>query len=76
MVQMSRLFQYQRIQKNPYPSNLNFPKLRLCTSNIDNDKEDEKQLFKKRKPLNVTFNQLEEAAENDQDMNDLDYEGN
>ena len=46
------------------------------TSNNDNDKEDEKPIVKKRKPLNLTFNQLEEAAEDDQDPNDLDYEGN
>ena len=45
------------------------------TSNNDNDKEDEKPLVKKRKPLNLTFNELEEAAENVRDMDDLDYEG-
>ena len=46
------------------------------TTNNDNEKEDEKQHVKKRKPLNLTFNQLEEAAEDDQDPNELDYEGN
>ena len=45
------------------------------TSNNDNDKEDEKPLVKKRKPLNLTVNALEEAAENERDMDDLDYEG-
>ena len=37
--------------------------------------EDEKPLVTKRKPLNLTFNELEEAAENVRDMDDLDYEG-
>ena len=57
------------------PPNIKLSKTKT-TSNNDNEKEDEKQHVKKRKPLNLTFNQLEEAAEDDQDPNDLDYEGN
>ena len=44
-------------------------------SKIKTDNEDEQPLVKKRKPLNLTFNALEEAAENERDMDDLDYEG-
>ena len=36
------------------------------------DKEDEQPLVKKRKPLNLTITALEEAAENEHDMDDLD----
>ena len=41
-------------------------------SKIKTDNEDEQPLVKKRKPLNLTITALEEAAENEHDMDDLD----